>query len=395
MDPVKLKKSTSILYSICDHLHRHYDILFSANLLNYDYNMQNLKAELSEYASYEFKNNQRLIFSLYDTDYYFLDSKIGFTIYNLLKILNDLDINLSNCVLFTNHIGLKEEIKKLCHEYFCQDNKINVFENSYSSNLLLENPDKFNKNPTDITHHFCFLSNVRRNHRWLVRLLIYKHNLETKTIMAWHAHSKHNFNNALENDFTKNIPKIDKPVFKSELLKSDPFSRINDKIYTNDSLSYLLNDFDITLHDKIDTDIKTDPNENNFSATFLKKCFVNIVAETVFDFPYPYITEKTFKCFWHKTPFLIVGAPQSLSYLRDIGFKTFDLFWDESYDEEFDNNNRLIKIFNVIDTIASWPIKKCIDVHYQMIDILEYNCYHYKQNYVGKDLNLFIKSTEF
>lgn len=395
MDPVILKKSTTILDSICSRLCKDYDILFSANLLDYDYNMQKLKVELSRYASYTFNNNQRIIFSLYDTDYYFLNSKVGFTSYNLLKILNDLDINLSNCILFTNHIGLKKEIKLLCREYFWQDNEINIFENNYSTALVSQNPDNFDKDPNDITHHFCFLSNVKRNHRWLLRIFLYKHNLEKKTIMAWHAHPKTNFNNVFKSEPTESISKFAASVPKSELLESDPFTRINDKIYTNNSLSFLLDDFNITLNNKIDPEIKSEPNENNFSATFLKKCFVNIVTETVFDFPYPYITEKTFKCFWHKTPFLIVGPPHSLLYLKNLGFKTFDLFWDESYDEEFESNNRLIKIFDVIDTIASWPIEKCIDIHSQMLDILEYNFYHYKKNYIKKDLDLFIKNSKF
>ena len=40
----------------------------------------------------------------------------------------------------------------------------------------------------------------------------------------------------------------------------------------------------------------------------------------------------------HCHPFVMVSKKGTLKYLRDIGFKTFGDFWDESYDDEEDDN---------------------------------------------------------
>ena len=45
----------------------------------------------------------------------------------------------------------------------------------------------------------------------------------------------------------------------------------------------------------------------------------------------------------------MVGNPQSLKVLKKQGFKTFDKWWDESYDDEFDFHKRMDKIVEVME----------------------------------------------
>jgi hypothetical protein len=49
----------------------------------------------------------------------------------------------------------------------------------------------------------------------------------------------------------------------------------------------------------------------------------------------------------------MVGQPKTLKYLQDAGFKTFNNFWDESYDDEFDHSTRMLKIQNELKSILS------------------------------------------
>ncbi|NBP58832.1 hypothetical protein EBU71_20265, partial [bacterium] len=56
-----------------------------------------------------------------------------------------------------------------------------------------------------------------------------------------------------------------------------------------------------------------------------------------------------------------------------LGFKTFGEFWDESYDDELNHEQRLIKIFKVIDTIDSWSLEWCRDFLVKMQPIFEHN----------------------
>jgi hypothetical protein len=78
------------------------------------------------------------------------------------------------------------------------------------------------------------------------------------------------------------------------------------------------------------------PNDisSKWATEFLKQSLIYISTETVGNYPYPFITEKTWKAMLTGMPFMILGAKYSLKFLKDCGFKTFSDFWDESYDEK-------------------------------------------------------------
>ena len=50
--------------------------------------------------------------------------------------------------------------------------------------------------------------------------------------------------------------------------------------------------------------------------------------------PVRFLTEKTFKPMAYGMPFMIFGNRNSLKRVRELGFKTFPEWFDESYDEE-------------------------------------------------------------
>jgi predicted transcriptional regulator len=62
-----------------------------------------------------------------------------------------------------------------------------------------------------------------------------------------------------------------------------------------------------------------------------------------------------------------------LEYLRTFGFKTFDKWWDESYDIETNHHKRIIKIFEVIDYINSKSIEELKKIYSEMAEILNHN----------------------
>ena len=64
------------------------------------------------------------------------------------------------------------------------------------------------------------------------------------------------------------------------------------------------------------------------------------------------ITEKTLKSIATQTPFLIFGAPYSLQYLHELGFKTFDHVLDESYDVITDEIERCEYVANLVTKLS-------------------------------------------
>ena len=83
-----------------------------------------------------------------------------------------------------------------------------------------------------------------------------------------------------------------------------------------------------------------------------------------------FISEKTFKPIACMQPFIIVGSKHSLKYIKKLGYKTFDGFIDESYDdlEDEDRFLAIIRAVNQIKAIADKPAW-----YKSMKEILEYN----------------------
>ena len=95
--------------------------------------------------------------------------------------------------------------------------------------------------------------------------------------------------------------------------------------------------------------------------------FVNIVTETLFDDQSIFLTEKTYKPIYMCQPFIIFGNPHSLKKLKELGYKTFDKWWDESYDDEMDVNLRFQKIVIILEKITEWDMDKCFEIKKEMV----------------------------
>jgi len=118
---------------------------------------------------------------------------------------------------------------------------------------------------------------------------------------------------------------------------------------------------------------------------FSSFCF--LITETTFQKPFPNLSEKTINSIVTKRPFILVSTPGSLKYFQKLGFKTFDRWWDESYDQEEDHEKRILKILNVIDYIDSLSIGELRIIYDQMRDVLEFNAIHLET--LKHDLKIF------
>lgn len=105
--------------------------------------------------------------------------------------------------------------------------------------------------------------------------------------------------------------------------------------------------------------------------------FLHLVTETVFYDSKLHLTEKIFKPIVSQRPFILVGAPHNLSYLRSYGFITFDRWIDESYDEIEDPNLRLSAISTEIKKISALSKCQLQAMLNQMSWVLEHNKQHF------------------
>ena len=113
--------------------------------------------------------------------------------------------------------------------------------------------------------------------------------------------------------------------------------------------------------------------KHSYTSDYQVLSFCNIVTETFYMNGPIHITEKTDKCFSAGQPFIIVAGIGYLKKLKELGFKTFDKWWDESYDTITDLNQKISKIGEIVDLIGSWSIEKCEEVYMEMIPTLKHN----------------------
>jgi hypothetical protein len=104
--------------------------------------------------------------------------------------------------------------------------------------------------------------------------------------------------------------------------------------------------------------------------------FVNVIVETYLETPGNAVfTEKTFKTIYHRRPFFLLGSPNSLVELRNLGFRTFDRWFDESYDWGPNPLARALKISSQIRKLCELSLPEIRTMLLEMKPIIEHN-YH-------------------
>ena len=122
------------------------------------------------------------------------------------------------------------------------------------------------------------------------------------------------------------------------------------------------------------------PVNNTNSSASADYCFqdyletgLEIVLETIVDDQRWHLTEKTLRPIACGHPFVILGTPGILKYLRNYGFKTFSPLIDESYDDIQDPLERMQAIIGVMKRIANMNTVDKTLLYQQMQAISKYN----------------------
>jgi len=104
--------------------------------------------------------------------------------------------------------------------------------------------------------------------------------------------------------------------------------------------------------------------------------FVEVVCETFLSGHSFYPTEKTWRPFICQTPFLMLGPRDFLSNLRQLGFRTFGQWWDESYDQDADLDNSKVAVTSIMSTmkwLASLTVEELEGLYIDMLPTLQHN----------------------
>lgn len=105
---------------------------------------------------------------------------------------------------------------------------------------------------------------------------------------------------------------------------------------------------------------------------------VSLVNETNFYTHYEpesarFLSEKIFKPIAVGHPFIIVSVPKTLELLKSLGYQSFHPYIDESYDDEFNDFERMKKIIKEIEKISNMTDSEVKEFIKNVKPIAEYN----------------------
>jgi len=227
---------------------------------------------------------------------------------------------------------------------------------------------EYHKNiPThkNIKYHFGnFVSRTT-----MPRLLIASHlysNYQDKTFQTFHYdysneyHKTHIELDKLLNEYGAKSVEFDEAV---NLLKNSPIVQTPVKSYP-------------ILH--YTEDIMTEP------CRWYPNFFVDVICETWPNEQGFYVTEKFWRAVATKTPFIIYGPRHVLTNLKKLGFKTFDNYWNEGYQEDF-SRDRINIIKQVIKQLSNESVDVLNNMYMDMQSILNHN-HEIFMNFTHNDL---------
>lgn len=218
---------------------------------------------------------------------------------------------------------------------------------------------------------FLFLNRRARYHRTAMLIRLYEADLLDEFHFSWGS-----TDGIYDANFGQLIPHIDWSKYKSarapnpNYLKHPVFEKAPHRL-----------DCDLNLKEKGPPYFGPGcDNEGVYS--FVQDSYISLVSETDISPHYAFLTEKTFKRFAWKHPFLIWGNPYSLEHLRNLGYQTFSPWINEEYDSIPNPRDRFDILFAEIERLSAMSLEEIHQMYLEMIPVLEHNFNHFKHSSV-------------
>lgn len=145
-------------------LQSQFNILDVIEFKSFDIDFTGMPARLGANIKPVYHARDRFIIVHFDTDFYWHGH--GINLNNMMAVWHDLGIPFFTMILYTNHIGIQQEIDRICQDQHEKDRPmvIETFLNpgNYPADLADEDID-FNSIDT---HALCLMAGSQRSHRF-------------------------------------------------------------------------------------------------------------------------------------------------------------------------------------------------------------------------------------
>lgn len=331
-----------------------------------------------------FEANEIIYFHQPDLDYFLPNSDLGFNLYNLQLILKKLNIPNFFCRVISNIPNINKYLASANSALALDDEPIiGITSHYYSVCSFLKTEVTYTE--TDTNWPFIVLSRQARFHRTYFMSKLFNASLEKQGLVAFNnipfVHTRN------EGEKNNHSTANDSPCI---FLSTTPFTYNNTELFIKSKENQqIYNSFSnsVSMYRNFDenTDFSNKTIATEFNTSPVQKSLVYVALETTVTHPEVFLSTISFKGIFHKRPFIILGVPGTVAYLKSLGFKTFSDFWDESYDSENCFETRVDKIIKILEFVSNLTRAELSELHKQMQQILEYNHHYLFNDFLKKE----------
>lgn len=261
----------------------------------------------------------------------------------------------------------------LCETFEIQSNK-NLRHFVETSNLDVW--IKMNYDPREITHRYLNLNRRPRPHRCMLVAALLGRELHHNGMISF---AQADFKSCNLEDLMSDgelywsaNPDVRQSITNKDLAQHLPLYLDTTDLETNRAES-VRSDRLLYIHSGISV-----VSETTFFKTACRYGFYS--AE-----PGVFLSEKAWKPIVHHHPWVMVSQPHTQLAIKQKGYQTFSEFWDESYDYEQDDVQRMTMILNLVDKISNWSEEKFTEIVHEAEPVCRHNIEMLLEKNTGDD----------
>jgi len=137
----------------------------------------------------------------------------------------------------------------------------------------------------------------------------------------------------------------------------------------------------------ITLDVKNLSKENPANVIYYEhydRTFMSVVLETHYNNEAIFFSEKIWKPISAGHPFMVITGMNFLRELKNRGYRTFDKWFDESYDTMPNLNDRISCVISELNRLSKLTIEELINLRKEMEEVIIHNKKLYNFEYIEK-----------
>lgn len=279
------------------------------------------------------------------------------------KVIKRLELDHTKCYFITGSLEANTVYDAFCNSNSIE-NRINVVIINSWERHIHRSMDKNKPFKFEITNReknfLCFNRILRQQRIALLGLLYDKNLVDTAYYSFFHK-------------LTYGAPSDPLIQLHRSTLSPETYGKVYRQIFKN------MKNFPLLLNNKtgentnyvLDTDSQY--YDNSYFSLVTETFFFKRNSTSFWDETSIFFSEKIFKPIACGHPFILVSRPNSLTYLKKLGYKTFHPYIDETYDSIENDEERLLAIVNEVDRLCKQTPEQWLDWLRSVSEIVKHN----------------------